>query len=59
LFGDGGLAKGANDGLSSDLLQVSPTATANLSAAVRVDTGFWHDNVGKLRQRFDTWLAAH
>jgi putative spermidine/putrescine transport system substrate-binding protein len=59
LFGDGGLAKGASDGLSSDLLQMSPTAPANLGVAVRVDTGFWHDNLAKLRQRFDTWLAAH
>lgn len=59
LFGDGGLAKGANDGLSSDLLSISPTAPANLGAAVRVDAGFWHDNLPKLRQRFDTWLAAH
>jgi putative spermidine/putrescine transport system substrate-binding protein len=57
LFGEGGLAKGANDGLPPDLAQVSPTTPANLAAAVRVDTGFWHDNLAKLRQRFDTWLA--
>jgi putative spermidine/putrescine transport system substrate-binding protein len=57
LFGDSGLAKGANDGLSPDLLQLSPTAPTNLGAAVRLDTSFWHDNLAKLRQRFDTWLA--
>ncbi|HTI82876.1 MAG TPA: extracellular solute-binding protein [Acetobacteraceae bacterium] len=58
-FGEGGLAKGANDGLPGDLAQLSPTAPANLNAAVRVDVGFWHDNQAKLKQRFDTWLAAH
>ena len=54
--GEGGLAKGANDGLPAELVQVSPTAPANLNAAVRVDTGFWRDNLAKLRQRFETWL---
>ena len=57
LFGEGGLAKGANDGLPAELAPLSPTAPANLSAAVRVDAGFWHDNLAKLRQRFETWLA--
>ncbi len=57
LFGEGGMAKGANDGLPPELAQVSPTVPANLSAAVRADTGFWHDNLAKLRQRFETWLA--
>jgi len=57
LFGEGGLAKGANEGLSADLAQISPTASANLSASVRVDAGFWHDNAAKLRQRFDAWLG--
>lgn len=53
--GEGGLAKGANDLLPAELAQNSPTAPANLAAAVRVDTGFWHDNLAKLRQRFETW----
>jgi putative spermidine/putrescine transport system substrate-binding protein len=57
LFGAGGLAKGANDGLAPELAQISPTAAANLNAAVRVDTAFWHDNLAKLRQRFDNWLT--
>jgi putative spermidine/putrescine transport system substrate-binding protein len=55
--GDGGLAKGANDGLPPELAQISPTTAANLSAGVRIDNGFWHDNLAKLRQRFETWLA--
>jgi putative spermidine/putrescine transport system substrate-binding protein len=57
LAGEGGLAKGANDGLPAELAQISPTAPANLSAAVRVDAAFWHDNLAKLRQRFENWLA--
>jgi putative spermidine/putrescine transport system substrate-binding protein len=57
--GIAGLAKGANDGLASDVLALSPTAPANLNAAVRLDTGFWHDNLPKLQQRFDAWLDGH
>ena len=57
LAGEGGLAKGANDGLPADLAQLSPTTPANLNAAVRVDAGFWHENLAKLRQRFESWLA--
>jgi putative spermidine/putrescine transport system substrate-binding protein len=57
--GIGGLAKGANDGLAPEMQALSPTTAANLNAAVRVDTGFWHDNLAKLQQRFDTWLDGH
>ncbi len=56
-FGEGGLAKGANDGLPPDVAATSPSNPANLAASVRIDPGFWHDNLGKLRQRFDTWVA--
>lgn len=56
-FGEGGLAKGANDGLPAELAQMSPTTPANFSGAVRIDATFWHDNLAKLRQRFDTWLS--
>ncbi len=55
--GDGGLAKGANDWPNPEVAQISPTAPANLSAAVRIDAGFWHDNLPKLRQRFESWLT--
>ena len=57
--GIAGLAKGANDGLTPDVQTLSPTVAANLGAAVRVDTGFWHDNLAKLQPRFDTWLEGH
>ncbi len=57
--GIGGLARGANDGLTPEMQALSPTTTANLGAAVRLDTGFWHDNLAKLQQRFDTWIDGH
>jgi len=56
LFGEGGLAKGANDNLPAELAQISPTTSTNLNAAVRVDVGFWRDNAARLRQRFENWL---
>jgi putative spermidine/putrescine transport system substrate-binding protein len=54
--GDSGLVKGLNDGLPPDLLAISPANPANQSGALRIDSGFWHDNLPKLRQRFDGWL---
>jgi putative spermidine/putrescine transport system substrate-binding protein len=57
--GIAGLAKGANDGLTPDMQALSPTTQANLNAAVRLDTGFWHDNLAKLQQRFDAWINGH
>jgi putative spermidine/putrescine transport system substrate-binding protein len=53
--GDAGLAKGLNDGLAPELAAVSPGNPANLAAGLRSDTGFWRDNLPKLRQRFDAW----
>jgi putative spermidine/putrescine transport system substrate-binding protein len=53
--GDAGLAKGLNDGLSPELAAVSPTSPTNLAAGLRIDAGFWRDNLAKLRQRFDAW----
>lgn len=56
--GVAGLAKGANDGLSPEMLANSPTTPANLGRAVRIDDGFWAANGAKLRQRFAAWMAA-
>ncbi len=53
--GDAGLAKGLNEGLPPELAAESPGSTANLAAGLKVDAGFWHDNLPRLRQRFDTW----
>jgi putative spermidine/putrescine transport system substrate-binding protein len=55
--GESGLAKGVNDGLPPEMLALSPSNPANLSIALRNDAGFWHDNMPKLRQRFDAWLG--
>ena len=57
--GVAGLARGANDGLPDDAQAMSASYAKNLAAAVPLDQGFWHDNLAKLRQRFDSWLAAH
>jgi putative spermidine/putrescine transport system substrate-binding protein len=53
--GDAGLAKGLNDSLPPELAAASPANPANLAAGLRSDAGFWHDNLPKLRQRFDAW----
>jgi putative spermidine/putrescine transport system substrate-binding protein len=53
--GEAGLAKGMNESLTPDQQAVSASAPANLAAGLRLDTGFWHDNLAKLRQRFEAW----
>jgi putative spermidine/putrescine transport system substrate-binding protein len=55
--GEVGLAKGVNDWLTPDQQAMSPTSSANTNGALRVDNGFWHDNLVKLQTRFDAWLA--
>ena len=52
-----GPAKGLNEALPPELQAISPTNPPNMAAALRIDTGFWHDNQAKLRPRFDTWLG--
>jgi putative spermidine/putrescine transport system substrate-binding protein len=53
----GGPAKGANEGLTPELLAVSPTNPANLSVSLMIDDQFWLDNLDRLSQRFNAWLA--
>ncbi len=55
LTGESGLARGINEGLPPEVAAISPTAQANIGAGMRVDTGFWNDNLAKLRQRFEAW----
>lgn len=55
--GDAGLAKGLTDGLPAELVANSPASQANLGGALKIDAGFWHDNLPKLRPRFDAWLG--
>ena len=57
LVGYGGLAKGANDGLAPELLAISPTNPAHLAVALPVDGQFWRENLDKLSQRFNAWMA--
>ena len=54
-----GLAKGATTMCSPDLLAVSPANPANQQNALKIDQTFWRDNLDKLTQRFNAWLAAH
>jgi len=53
--GDGGLVKGLNEGLAPELAAVSPSNPANMAAGLKIDAGFWRDNLPKLRQRYDAW----
>jgi putative spermidine/putrescine transport system substrate-binding protein len=55
--GEAGLAKGVNDWLTPDQQAMSATLPANINGALRVDNGFWRDNLAKLRTRFETWLT--
>lgn len=56
--GQAGLAKAANEGLPAELAAMSPTTPGNLKGALELDAGFWHQNLAKLQQRFETWLNA-
>ena len=55
--GEIGLAKGVHELLTPEQQALSPGFPANASVALRVDSGFWHDNLAKLRTRFEAWLA--
>jgi putative spermidine/putrescine transport system substrate-binding protein len=57
ISGEAGLAKGANDFLTPDQQALSPTLPANMGGALKIDTGFWKENLGKLKARFDTWMT--
>jgi putative spermidine/putrescine transport system substrate-binding protein len=52
-----GLAKGANDNMPPDQLALSPANPANQANALKMDESFWRDNLDKLTQRFNAWLA--
>jgi putative spermidine/putrescine transport system substrate-binding protein len=54
--GEIGLARTVNDWLTPEQQALSPTFPANASVSLRVDNGFWRDNLTKLRTRFDTWM---
>lgn len=50
-------AKGANERLPAGLLPQLPTAPQNLEGAVQISDRFWLDNLDRLTQRFNTWVA--
>lgn len=52
-----GPAKGLTEGLAPELQAILPSHPPNLASALRVDAAFWHDNLAKLRPRFDAWLG--
>jgi putative spermidine/putrescine transport system substrate-binding protein len=55
--GEAALAKGLMDSLPPELAAASASNPANLANGLRLDSGFWHDNLGKLRPRFEAWLG--
>jgi putative spermidine/putrescine transport system substrate-binding protein len=57
MSGEIGLAKNVNDWLTPEQQATSPTFPANAGTALRVDNGVWHDNLAKLRPRFEAWLS--
>ena len=55
--GLGPTARGAIDLLPAVVKAGSPSAAANLAAALQIDEGFWLENEGKLGARFAAWAA--
>jgi len=55
--GEAGLAKGVTDFVTPEQQAMMPTFPSNAAAAIRIDNGFWRDNLAKLKPRFDAWLA--
>lgn len=55
--GEAGFAKGLNETLTPEALATSPSNPANMSAGLKTDAGFWHDNLAKLKPRFEAWLG--
>ncbi len=53
----GGGARGANEGLPPEVLAVSPTNPENMQGALTINNQFWLDNLDRLNQRFNAWLA--
>ncbi len=53
----GGPSRGANDDLSPEVRAVSPTNPENLDVSLRLNDQFWLDNLDRLNQRFNAWLA--
>jgi len=50
-------AKGADRFLPPELLANLPTAPQNMATALQLSDQFWLDNLDRLTQRFNTWVA--
>jgi len=50
-------ARGVNERLPAALLAELPTAPANIATALQISDRFWVDNLDRLTQRFNTWVA--
>ncbi len=48
-----GMTKGAGDAAAAD----DPATPAHRNAGVMIDDAFWSDNLDRLSQRFEAWLA--
>ena len=57
LLPHGGLTKGMLDFMMADAQALAPVQPANLAAMLPADEAFWRENLEKLAQRFNDWLA--
>ena len=44
-------------GIPEDVLPDVPTAPENLEVAAEINTEFWVDNIERLTERFNSWIA--
>lgn len=49
--------KGANAAIDKAVLPQLPTAPENIASALYIDEPFWVENIDKLNQRFNAWVA--
>lgn len=47
----------AADGIPAEVLPEVPTAPENLAVTAELDSEFWVDNIERLTERFNSWLA--
>jgi putative spermidine/putrescine transport system substrate-binding protein len=50
-------ARAANERIAPAVLAQLPTAPANSAGALQISDRFWLDNLDRLTQRFNTWVA--
>lgn len=50
-------ATAATDMIDKAVLEELPTAPAHLASALNIDDAFWLENIDRLNQRFNAWVA--